>query len=506
MTRKLVVIGAGMASGRALEHLLDTEFGKWDVTLFGAEPRGNYNRIMLSPVLSGEKTYEEIVTHDAQWYADHGVTCRFGEGVTGIDRERKVFTTARGETPYDKLLVATGSTPFIIPMPGHDLDGVLAYRDLDDTQAMIDAAAKPGARAVVIGGGLLGLEAAAGLHLRGAHVTVVHLPGHLMERQLDEAAGYLLRRELTGRGIDVLCGANSSEILGEDGHVTALRLEDGTDPRRTHARGAEREAAEMLKTAIAAGGAPETQTGGSVALVGAGAGRRDLITMRGVQRLQEADIVFHDRLIDPGVLEYARRDAERVCVGKAPGAHPWPQGKIDGLLVAAARQGKRVVRLKCGDPGVFARGAEEVAALASAGIPCEIVPGVTAACVAAASAGTILTERGRTDALVMATGTCRSGDAPSDMNEHLRPGTTLALYMAVQTAPTIRRDLLAAGHPPATPVEIVANADREDMRVVATTLGALADTMAGQAIANPAIILIRRPKAAARETGATVAA
>ena len=229
MKTKLVVIGAGMASGRALEHLLEADPTAWDITLFGAEPRGNYNRIMLSPVLSGEKTYEEIVTHDARWYADHGVTTRFGEGVTGIDRTRKVVVTAQGETPYDKLLVATGSTPFIIPLPGHDLGGVLAYRDLDDTQAMIDAAAKPGARAVVIGGGLLGLEAAAGLSLRGAHVTVVHLPGHLMERQLDEAAGYLLRRELTGRGIDVLCGANSSEILGQDGRVKALKLDDGTE-------------------------------------------------------------------------------------------------------------------------------------------------------------------------------------------------------------------------------------------------------------------------------------
>jgi len=278
------------------------------------------------------------------------------------------------------------------------------------------------------------------------------------------------------------------------------------EPRQTHARGAEREAAEMLKSAIAAGGAPEAQVGGSVALVGAGAGRRDLITMRGVQRLQEADIVFHDRLIDPGVLEYARRDAERVCVGKAPGAHPWPQDRIDGLLVAAARQGKRVVRLKCGDPGVFARGAEEIAALAGAGIPCEIVPGVTAACVAAASAGTMLTERGRTDALVMATGTCRPGDTSPDMSGHLRPGTTLALYMAVQTAPAIQRDLLAAGHPTATPVEIVANADREDMQIVTTTLGGLAASMEAQNVANPAIILIRCLKTMTHEIGATAVA
>lgn len=228
MTEKLVVIGAGMASGRALEELFKRAPDAYEVTLFGAEPRGNYNRIMLSPVLSGEKTYEEIVTHDADWYADHGVITRFGEAVTGIDRARKVVVTATGETPYDKLIIATGSNPFIIPMPGHDLPGVISYRDLDDTNAMIAAAGKPNARAVVIGGGLLGLEAAAGLKMRGMDVTVVHLMGHLMDRQLDEAAGYLLRKELVSRGINVLCSSNSKEIYG-DGKVEGLRLDNGTE-------------------------------------------------------------------------------------------------------------------------------------------------------------------------------------------------------------------------------------------------------------------------------------
>ncbi len=229
MAQKLVVIGAGMASGRALEHLFEEAPGAWDVTLFNAEPRGNYNRIMLSPVLSGEKTYEDIVTHDDAWYAEHGVTCRFGEKVVSIDRAAKVVHGENGDVAYDKLIVATGSTPFIIPMPGHDLKGVLAYRDLEDTNAMIEAAAKPGARAVVIGGGLLGLEAAAGLKLRGMDVTVVHIMGHLMERQLDPSAGYLLKKALEDRGITVLCEANSEQILGEDGHVKALRLKDGTE-------------------------------------------------------------------------------------------------------------------------------------------------------------------------------------------------------------------------------------------------------------------------------------
>ncbi|OWU83687.1 nitrite reductase [Oceanicola sp. 22II-s10i] len=230
MSKKLVVVGAGMASGRMLEHLFAADPDAYDVTLFNAEPRGNYNRLMLSPVLSGEKTYEQIVTHDDDWYAANKVTTRFGEKVTGIDRDRKVVIGDKGEVAYDKLVIATGSNPFIIPLPGHDLPGVIAYRDLEDTEAMIALGARPGARAVVIGGGLLGLEAAAGMAARGVDVTVVHIMGHLMERQLDESAGFLLRRSLMEKGITVLCGANSEEIVaGPDGRAAALRLDDGTE-------------------------------------------------------------------------------------------------------------------------------------------------------------------------------------------------------------------------------------------------------------------------------------
>ncbi|MEQ6247602.1 nitrite reductase large subunit NirB [Sulfitobacter sp. HNIBRBA3233] len=227
--QKLVVIGAGMASGRMLENLTEGAPDAWDVTLFNAEPRGNYNRIMLSPVLSGEKSYAEIVTHDAAWYEDKGVTCRFGERVIAIDRAAKTVTGEQGTVAYDKLVIASGSNPFMIPLPGHDLDGVIAYRDLEDTNRMIDIAGNPEAKVVVIGGGLLGLEAAAGLRLRGVDVTVVHIAGHLMERQLDEAAGYLLRRALVDKGITIKCGANSKEILGENGKVKALLLDDGTE-------------------------------------------------------------------------------------------------------------------------------------------------------------------------------------------------------------------------------------------------------------------------------------
>ncbi|WP_295810215.1 nitrite reductase large subunit NirB [uncultured Nitratireductor sp.] len=227
MTEKLVVVGAGMASGRMLEHLFEADPDAFDVTLFSAEPRGNYNRIMLSPVLAGEKTFEQIVTHDAGWYAANRVTCRFGETITRIDRKRKLVATAERETPYDKLVIATGSAPFVIPVAGSDLPGVMAFRDLDDVDTMVAAAEKPNARAVVIGGGLLGLEAAAALRGRGMEVVVLHLMGHLMERQLDPAAGYLLKKELEERGIGIHTEAQTKAILGEE-RAEAVLLDDGT--------------------------------------------------------------------------------------------------------------------------------------------------------------------------------------------------------------------------------------------------------------------------------------
>lgn len=226
--QKLVIIGAGMASGRALERLVEASPEAFDITLFNAEPRGNYNRIMLSPVLAGERSYDEIVTHDEQWYASRNISTRFGEKVISVDRDRRVVIGANGEVSYDKLIIATGSTPFFIPVPGHDLPGVIGYRDLEDTNAMIDEAARPEASAVVIGGGLLGLEAAAGLRLRGMDVTVLHNDGHLMNRQLDEAAGYLLQNDLEKRGIKFMISANTKQIVGE-GKVEKVVLEDGTE-------------------------------------------------------------------------------------------------------------------------------------------------------------------------------------------------------------------------------------------------------------------------------------
>ena len=223
----LVVIGNGMAGCRAVEELLARDPARYRVTIFGAEPRVNYNRIMLSPVLAGEKSFDDIVINDAEWYAANGIALVAGDPVVVIDRAARTVTTRGGTTErYDRLLIATGSDPFIIPVPGKDLPGVIAFRDMDDVDTML-AAADAGGNAVVIGGGLLGLEAAHGLSLRGMKVTVIHLMPTLMERQLDEAAGWLLKQALEGRGQTILTGADTAEIVG-DGRVEGVKLKDGT--------------------------------------------------------------------------------------------------------------------------------------------------------------------------------------------------------------------------------------------------------------------------------------
>ena len=222
----LVVIGNGMAGCRAVEEILARDPHRYKITIFGAEPHVNYNRIMLSPVLAGEKSFDEIVINDRSWYVDHGIELIVSDPVAAIDRAGKTVTAKSGKTVgYDKLLIATGSDPFIIPVPGKDLPGVVTFRDMHDVDAMLAAAAR-GGDAVVIGGGLLGLEAAHGLSLRGMKVTVIHLMDTLMERQLDESAGWLLKSALEGRGQTVLTGANTEEICGDD-KVEGVRLKDG---------------------------------------------------------------------------------------------------------------------------------------------------------------------------------------------------------------------------------------------------------------------------------------
>ena len=224
----LIVVGNGMAGCRAVEELLARDPARYRVTIFGAEPLVNYNRIMLSPVLAGEKTFDDIIINGADWYDDNGIALVSGDPVVAIDRAARTVTARSGVTmAYDRLLIATGSDPFIIPVPGRDLPGVIGFRDMKDVEHML-AAAERGGSAVVIGGGLLGLEAAHGLSLRGMTVTVLHIMPTLMERQLDEAAGWLLKTALEARGQTILTGADTAAIMG-DGRVEAVRLKDGTE-------------------------------------------------------------------------------------------------------------------------------------------------------------------------------------------------------------------------------------------------------------------------------------
>ena len=224
---RLVVIGNGMAGMRTVELLLERAPDLYDITIFGAEPHGNYNRILLSPVLAGEKTVDDIILNPEEWYATRGIALRKGETIAMIDRKSREVVSADGSrTPYDRLLVATGSSPIVIPVPGHKLPGVLTFRDIADVDGMIEASTRY-RRAVVIGGGLLGLEAANGLLKRGMDVTVVHLMPTLMERQLDAAAGALLKRSLEDRGLKFRMPAQTQEILGAD-RVTGIAFADGT--------------------------------------------------------------------------------------------------------------------------------------------------------------------------------------------------------------------------------------------------------------------------------------
>ena len=235
---KLVMIGNGMAGVRALEELLAIAPDLYDITVFGAEPHPNYNRILLSPVLAGEQTLGDIVLNDWSWYQDHHILLHAGYTVTAVDRARRTVhaVNALGETAsaeYDRLIMATGSKPFILPIPGKDLEGVLAYRDIADTEAMIEAA-KTLRHAVVIGGGLLGLEAANGLMKRGMQVTVVHVGDWLMERQLDDQAGRMLQKSLAERGMQFRMQAQTQDLLGDEdagrsGRVRAVRFKDGSE-------------------------------------------------------------------------------------------------------------------------------------------------------------------------------------------------------------------------------------------------------------------------------------
>ncbi len=228
MKERLVCIGNGMAGIRTLEELLALEPERYEITVFGAEAHNNYNRILLSPVLAGEKAFEDIILNTDDWYAEHNITLHKGHTIHHIDRVKREVVSDQGlSVPYDRLLIATGSTPFILPVPGHQLDGVVSFRDITDVNKMLAVSQNRG-HAVVIGGGLLGLEAANGLLKQGMTVTVVHLMDTLMERQLDKAAANLLKLSLEKRGLNFLMEAQTAEILGTD-CVTGVRFKDGLE-------------------------------------------------------------------------------------------------------------------------------------------------------------------------------------------------------------------------------------------------------------------------------------
>ncbi len=225
--KQLVMIGNGMAGVRAIEEILAANPDMFDITIFGAERYPNYNRIMLSPVLAGDTTIDEIILNDLQWYEERGITLHLGTRVTEIQRGyKKVIAEDGSEVTYDNLIIATGSNPFILPIPGHDKEGVMAFRDIDDCHAMEDAARKY-RKAAVIGGGLLGLEAAKGLLNLGMDVTVIHDQATLMNMQLDSVAGEMLRTELEKQGLKFRLSTLTSEILGDE-RVSGLRFKDGS--------------------------------------------------------------------------------------------------------------------------------------------------------------------------------------------------------------------------------------------------------------------------------------
>ena len=227
---KLVMVGNGMAGVRTLEELLKLAPDLYDITVFGAEPHPNYNRIFLSPVLAGEQTVDDIILNSTDWYAENNITLHLGRKVVKIDRAARCVEADDGtRADYDRLLLATGSNPFILPVPGAELEGVISFRDIADVDAMVRASGQY-RHAVVIGGGLLGLEAANGLLKRGMDVSVVHLGPWLMERQLDEPAARLLQKSLEEKGMKFLLQKQTAELVrGESGRVAAIKFKDGDE-------------------------------------------------------------------------------------------------------------------------------------------------------------------------------------------------------------------------------------------------------------------------------------
>lgn len=228
--QKLVVVGNGMAGMRTIEELLTAAPDMYEISVFGAEPHGNYNRIMLSSVLSGEKNLHDIVIHDREWYQRHHIQLHTGPGKAVVEIKRglgHVVTADGSVAEFDRLLVATGSKPIMPDLPGSDLNGVIAFRDIEHVDTMLRYS-QTHRHAIVLGGGLLGLEAANGLLQRGMSVTVIHNHAVLMNRQLDSEAGQLLQNQLRAKGMAFELAVRLQEIIGNsEQHIEAVQLDDG---------------------------------------------------------------------------------------------------------------------------------------------------------------------------------------------------------------------------------------------------------------------------------------
>jgi len=279
----------------------------------------------------------------------------------------------------------------------------------------------------------------------------------------------------------------------------SARLKDGADRRKYWETALNGAAAERAYAGDLAGAEAEMRRlladfgpqEGVVHIVGAGPGDPELLTLKAFRLIQSADIVFHDRLVSDEIMDLLRRDAERVSVGKSKGDHSVPQPQIHELMIEAARAGKRVVRLKGGDPFIFGRGGEELEAVQAAGIEAHVVPGISSALGCAASAGLPLTHRGHAQALTFVTGHAQSGGVPDlDWTAMARPGQTVVVFMGVGTAPVIAEKLIAAGRATATPVAVVENGTRPDEIRVFGTLAELPQLITRAGIEGPALLII----------------
>lgn len=438
---------------------------------------------------------------------------------------RRVVIVGGGETAAQKArLILKTDAEIILAAPALDaeLSALVASGRAFHHAGTIDEALFRGAAMVFIGTGCPGIDAS--LHgvavAAGVPVNVVDQPDlcdittpALVDRDPvviaigTEGTAPVLARQIKTKleqdleqnlgGLAALAGRLRDAVAGRVPRAARRdfwRWVFQGGPRQLWAAGSESAAADALKAAIGEGGAPGHVGAGSISLVGAGPGARDLLTLRAVQRLQEADVIFYDRLVDEEVLELARRDAERVYVGKHLGAHAWPQDRINARIVAEAKQGRRVVRLKSGDPSVFGRAGEELAAAKDSGINVDIVPGVTAACAASAALGQTLTERGVSSRLVLSTATNQQGQFSKTGTALMCPGTAAVFYMGVRQASRIQDALLSEGVPADAPVAIAVDVSKPTEALFHTTLGQMADRVAEEDVPSVAVLMVTWPE------------